>query len=105
MTDLAASLEAPVGLQAAVVGAGAVELWALRGRARFGGVVLGGTIALTAVWAWQLLDRTPDFVPGLGPAVAVVGVLVAIVLATPVSVQAHRTQLLAAALGFVILVA
>src|SRR5207253_2332718 len=34
---------------AALVGAGAVELWALRGRARFGGVVLGGTIALTAV--------------------------------------------------------
>jgi len=90
---------------AALVGAGAVELWALRGRARFGGVVLGGTIALTAVWAWQLLDRTPDFVPGLGPAVAVVGVLVAIVLAIPVSVQAHRTQLLAAALGLVILLA
>jgi len=89
----------------ALVGAGAVDLWALRTRARFGGLALAGTILASAAWAWQLLERTPDFVPGLGPAVLVSGLLIAAVVAIPSTPSRRRTQLAAVGLGVAVLLA
>jgi 4-amino-4-deoxy-L-arabinose transferase-like glycosyltransferase len=60
---------------AALVGGGTVELWAWRSRSRVGGLVLGAAVAVSALVAWQLLLRTPDFVPGLAQFVLVGGLL------------------------------
>jgi 4-amino-4-deoxy-L-arabinose transferase-like glycosyltransferase len=89
----------------ALVGAGAVDLWALRTRARFGGLALAGTILLSAAWAWQLLGRTPDFTPGLGPVVLISGALIAAVVAIPSTPTRRRTQLAAVGLGVAMLLA
>jgi 4-amino-4-deoxy-L-arabinose transferase-like glycosyltransferase len=89
----------------ALVGAGAVDLWALRTRSRFGGLALAGTILVSAAWAWQLLARTPDFVPGLGLAVLVTGALVAAIVAIPSTPERRRTQLAAVGLGVAVLLA
>jgi 4-amino-4-deoxy-L-arabinose transferase-like glycosyltransferase len=89
----------------ALVGAGAVDLWALRTRARFGGLALAGTILASAAWAWQLLERTPDFVPGLGPVVLISGALIAAVVAIPSTPTRRRTQLAAVGLGVAMLLA
>ena len=90
---------------AALVGAGAVELWGLRERVRFGGIVLAGAILVSAVWSWQLLGRSPDFVPGLGLVVVIVGAIVALILCLPATAELRRTQALAVALGIGILLA
>ncbi len=90
---------------AALVGAGAVELWALRSRFRFGGIALAGAILVSAGWSWQLLERSPDFVPGLGLVIVIVGAIVALVLCLPATADLRRTQLLAVALGIGILLA
>jgi 4-amino-4-deoxy-L-arabinose transferase-like glycosyltransferase len=89
----------------ALVGAGAVDLWALRTRTRFGGLVLAGTILVSAALAWQLLERTPDFAPGLGLAILACGALVAVILVVPATVARRRTQLAAAGLGLAVLLA
>jgi 4-amino-4-deoxy-L-arabinose transferase-like glycosyltransferase len=90
---------------AALVGAGVVELWALRERVRFGGIVLAGAIIVSAIWSWQLLQRSPDFVPGLGLVVLIVGTIVAIIVTLPAAAQPRRTQVLALALGLGVLLA
>jgi 4-amino-4-deoxy-L-arabinose transferase-like glycosyltransferase len=90
---------------AALVGAGTVELWSLRSRVRFGGLALGATILGSAVMAWWLLDRTPDFAPGLGVVILIVGALVALVVAVPAAPHRQRTQFAAAALGLAVLLA
>jgi len=84
---------------AALVGAGVVELWSLRERFRFGGLALAGAILVSALWSWQLLDRSAGFVPGLGLVVLAVGAIVALVLALPATADLRRTQALAVALG------
>jgi len=89
----------------ALVGAGAVDLWALRTRTRFGGLALAGTILISALLAWQLLERTPGFAPGLGLTVLIVGTLVAAIVAIPASAGRRRTQLAAAGLGLAVLLA
>jgi 4-amino-4-deoxy-L-arabinose transferase-like glycosyltransferase len=60
----------------ALVGIGTIELWRRRDTpaAR---VLLAGTLAVTAVWAWVLLARTPDFAPWLRVAVLIVGLVAA----------------------------
>ncbi len=68
---------------AALVGAGTAELWQLRSRTWVGGVVLGGVIAASAIWAWALLARTPDFATGLGAVVLVVGMATGLLIALP----------------------
>ena len=90
---------------AALVGAGAVELWGLRERFRFGGIVLAGAIMISAIWSWQLLGRSPDFVPGLGLVIVIVGAIVAIIVSLPATAELRRTQALAVALGIGILLA
>ena len=90
---------------AALVGAGAVDLWRLRERTRFGGLVLAGTVLVSAWWAWQLLERTPNFVPGLGIGILVVGVAVAAVLALPRVMVDRRVSFAAGALAVAVLLA
>ncbi len=72
---------------AAAVAIPARELW--RGRAhppaRF---VLAGMLAVTGVWTFILLDRTPDWLPWLRWGVLVATVLVATALAVGVAVRA-----------------
>ena len=61
---------------AALIGIGVVELW--RARTSFAGAVLGASVAGTAVWAWVLLGRTPQFVPALRWGIVVTGVIAAV---------------------------
>ena len=89
----------------ALVGAGVVELWRLRARSAWAGVVLGAAILGSAVWAWVLLERTPDFAPGLGIAIVAVAVLVAVVVALPVGERWGRGVAIATGLGIAVLVA
>jgi 4-amino-4-deoxy-L-arabinose transferase-like glycosyltransferase len=90
---------------AALVGAGVVELWALRERVRFGGIVLAGAILVSSIWSWQLLERSPDFVPGLGLVIVIVGAIVGVIVSLPATADLRRTQVLAVALGIGILLA
>jgi hypothetical protein len=60
----------------ALVGVGTIELRRRRDN-RAASVLLAGTVAVTAVWAWVLLARTSDFAPGLRVAVLVVGLVAA----------------------------
>jgi 4-amino-4-deoxy-L-arabinose transferase-like glycosyltransferase len=57
-----------------LVGAGGSLMWANRDRfvAR---AVLSGSIAVTAIWAVVLLDRTPHWLPWLRPVVLVAGLI------------------------------
>ncbi|HEY2888183.1 MAG TPA: glycosyltransferase family 39 protein, partial [Candidatus Limnocylindrales bacterium] len=90
---------------AALAGAGFVELWGLRDRFRFGGVALAIAIVVSALWSWQLLGRSPDFVPGLGVVIVLVAVIVAVIVSLPATADLRRTQILAVALGVGILLA
>jgi 4-amino-4-deoxy-L-arabinose transferase-like glycosyltransferase len=65
---------------------GGREVWRARGSA-FGRIVLALTTAVTAVWSWELLDRTPTFLPLLRWTVLVLGVLVALALLTPAGLR------------------
>jgi 4-amino-4-deoxy-L-arabinose transferase-like glycosyltransferase len=89
---------------AALAGAGATALW--RERPGIAGrVVLALGIAVTAVWAFLLLGRTPDWLPWLRWVIAVAGVAAAgLVLARPwlaSRARSHRGRLalVAAPLG------
>ncbi len=83
----------------ALVGAGVVELWGLRARHRLGGVALGAALLLSAWWASQILDRTPDLVPGMDVAVFLVGACAAVIVAIPATlVDATRRRAAVAAL-------
>jgi 4-amino-4-deoxy-L-arabinose transferase-like glycosyltransferase len=64
----------------ALVGMGVTSLWRARDRVE-ARLALAGTMAVTAVWAWVLLRRTPEWHPGLAPLVLVGGLVVAAALA------------------------
>ncbi|WP_329520614.1 glycosyltransferase family 39 protein [Spirillospora sp. NBC_01491] len=64
---------------AALTGMGAALLWSRR-RALKARLVLAGTVAATAAWAFALLRRTPDWHPWIAPAVLAAGLLVAAAL-------------------------
>jgi 4-amino-4-deoxy-L-arabinose transferase-like glycosyltransferase len=89
----------------ALVGAGVVELWAWRRRSVVGGLVLGAAVAITAVLAAVLLARTPDFVPWLGPVLAVGGIVAAVFLALPAGRAPARLAAAAVGLALVIVLA
>jgi 4-amino-4-deoxy-L-arabinose transferase-like glycosyltransferase len=65
---------------AALVGIGSVMLWDRRSQL-WVRVVLGATLALTGVWAYALLDRTPNWLPGLRFIVLVAGIGTGLVIA------------------------
>ncbi|MEZ5118211.1 MAG: glycosyltransferase family 39 protein [Candidatus Nanopelagicales bacterium] len=75
----------------ALVGAGGVELWRRRSSwaAR---ATLAATVAVTAVWAYALLSRSPDWLPWLRVVVLAGGLAVAVLL-----LGAHRYATRAAA--------
>jgi hypothetical protein len=60
----------------ALVGMGATGLWEVR-RHPVLRWWLAGTVAVTAVWSYALLRRTPDWHPGLAPLVLLGGLVVA----------------------------
>jgi len=65
---------------AALTGGGIMELWRLRSRFPWAGALIAGTLLLTAWWGWQVLERTPDFWPGVGLAAVFVALAAGIVL-------------------------
>ena len=66
----------------ALVGTGTVDLWRARtAHPRLAGLALAAAIAVTAAVAWDLLSRTPDFLPGLATVVLVGGITAALVIA------------------------
>ena len=65
---------------AALVGAGVAELWQLRTRTWIGGAALGAGFVATALLGWNLLARTPDFVPGLGIVAVALSAVAAVAL-------------------------
>ena len=81
---------------AALVGAGLVDLWALRKRSWIGGALLAVSLAVTAWLAVQLLGRSPDFVPGVDVVILAVALLVALIVALPHRVELDRLTLAAA---------
>ena len=89
----------------ALVGAGIVDLWAWRSRSVAGGVVLGTAVVVTALLAAVLLARTPDFVPWLGPGVAVAGVVTGVLLALPAGRVEPRLDLAAVGLAVAVTLA
>ncbi len=89
----------------ALVGIGIVELWSWRRRSIAGGLVLGATILGSGLLAWQLLERTPAFAPGLGLVVLGVSAVVALIVALPHDEHQRHTQMAAVALGVAILLA
>ncbi|MFC4586756.1 glycosyltransferase family 39 protein [Sphaerisporangium corydalis] len=64
---------------AALVGMGASLLWRRR-RAPAATRILAVAVAVTAVWSYVLLNRTPDWYPGLGVAILACGLIAAIAL-------------------------
>ena len=84
---------------AALVGAGLVDLWALRNRSWIGGVVLAASLAVTAWLAVQLLGRSPDFVPGVDVLILAVALLVAFIVALPRRAELDRLTLAALGIG------
>ncbi|MCQ4211892.1 ArnT family glycosyltransferase [Streptomyces longispororuber] len=65
---------------AALVGMGATVLWEERARIT-ASATLGGSVAVTAVWGYVLLGRTPDYLPWLRWAVLVGGLAAGLGLA------------------------
>lgn len=63
----------------ALVGMGATDLWRHRERS-WARLVLGATLAVTSIWSFVLLGRSPDWHPALRPAVLGVGLLAAALL-------------------------
>jgi 4-amino-4-deoxy-L-arabinose transferase-like glycosyltransferase len=90
----------------ALVGGGVVELWTMRHQAPsrpWAGFALAGGLVASAAIAWLLLDRTPDFAPGLGIAVIAVSVAAAVVLALPARRVARSIQVAAVVLAVAVL--
>ncbi|MGW5861745.1 glycosyltransferase family 39 protein [Streptomyces sp. NPDC055239] len=86
---------------AALVGMGAAALWEQRERP-LPPAMLGGTVAVTAIWSYLLLGRTAGYVPWLRWAVLAGGLTAALVLPLaqrPGPRPGHRLGLAAAGLG------
>ena len=68
---------------AALFGAGVAELWRLRRRVPWAGLLLGATLVLTAWWCLVVLERIPAFAPGVGIGALSVAIAAALVIAVP----------------------
>ncbi|EME23222.1 glycosyltransferase family 39 protein [Rhodococcus triatomae] len=80
-----------------LVGAGAVTVWRHRDRT-WVRIVAAATMLLTAVWAWELLGRSADFVPWLRWVILVVGASAAVGLLLPRSTRSVAVVTATAAL-------
>jgi 4-amino-4-deoxy-L-arabinose transferase-like glycosyltransferase len=93
------ALAPPIG---ALFGMGSVLLWQHHALL-WTRLVLAGAIGTSAVWSAILLERSSSFAPGLAPAVATVGIAVAIaIVAVPVLGRAGRAAIIAVALAAVL---
>ncbi len=90
---------------AVLVGAGVVELWRLGSRAVAARLVLAAGLAVSGWLAWQLLERTPAFAPGLGVAAVALAAFAAIVVALPWRLIPVRLPAVALGLGLAALLA
>ena len=81
----------------ALVGMGAVFLWARRSE-QIARLALAGSLALTAVWSFILLGRSPAFFPDLRLGVLVLGLLGATMIVT-LSLTSRWTRVSIAALA------
>jgi 4-amino-4-deoxy-L-arabinose transferase-like glycosyltransferase len=63
----------------ALVGIGSVLLWRERSRT-WARLVLAAAVAATSAWSATLLERSPQFVPGLATAVAIIGIGAAVAI-------------------------
>ncbi|GAA3478730.1 ArnT family glycosyltransferase [Streptomyces yanii] len=84
---------------AALVGMGVTVLWEERAKWAASGV-LGGTVAVTALWSYVLLGRTPDYLPWLRWAVLIGGLVGAAGLLLA-GRAGRRLALAAVGIGFV----
>jgi 4-amino-4-deoxy-L-arabinose transferase-like glycosyltransferase len=83
----------------ALVGMGAVELWRRRHQ-WFARAALAGATALTAWWAYALLDRTPGWFPWLRFTVLAAGIVVALgILAAPLVGRSTRRAVALVGIG------
>lgn len=93
----------------ALVGMGTADLWRARDgrlRAEAASALLAAVLAGTAVWAWVLLGRSAQFLPGLRGAVLVLGLAVAVMLAVALVARDRLgRRVLAAVAGAAVLVA
>ena len=87
----------------ALAGGGLVELWRLRGRFAWGGLLFGAAVLGTAAWGVALLWRTPEFVPGLGATAMALAVVAAVALAVPALRRSPRVSLSFGAVAMVAL--
>src|SRR3989440_3438900 len=81
----------------ALVGMGAVFLWARRSE-QIARLALAGSLAITAVWSFILLGRSPAFFPDLRLVVLVLGLLGATMIVT-MSLTSRATRVSIAALA------
>jgi 4-amino-4-deoxy-L-arabinose transferase-like glycosyltransferase len=85
-----------------LIGPGLVDLWRLRSRSIVAGAIGAAGLLVTAWWAHQLLSRTPDFLPWLGPVEIGLAIVAAALLLVPRSVGlARRLAAPAVAAGLV----
>ena len=89
----------------ALVGGGVMAMWRARDRFPVMGAVLGLSLAASAGLAMLLLDRTPNFAPGLGVVVLAVTALMVPVLAVRPSRRFARLQVAAGGLALAMLLA
>ncbi len=65
----------------ALVGTGTVDLWrARKAHRQLAGLALAAALGISALVGWELLNRTPNFLPGLATVVLVVGAGAALVI-------------------------
>lgn len=91
----------------AVVGVGFVLVWEQR-NTWFSSAVLSATTAVTAAWSFVLLQRSPDFLPWLAPAVLLLGLLTSAAFVAAQALASHplagrrmvRRALVACAIAF-----
>jgi 4-amino-4-deoxy-L-arabinose transferase-like glycosyltransferase len=87
----------------ALVGPGVVELWQRRGHSLAAGVVLAAGIMASAVLSAALLNRTPDFLPGIDIVLVTVAFGASVLIAAPPARLFPRLSLAAAAVALAVL--
>ncbi len=80
----------------ALIGIGGALLWRHRDQ-WYARVALASSLAVSVIWAWQLLDRTPTWMPALRGFVVVVGIGLAVALVVPYRSARAALAVLAAA--------